>query len=345
MAGIEFKEGDVIYSKDTPLEHISLIGEGEIEGSFGGHNFLHGKTDVLGLCDLTSDAHTHTYTAISDGTIYRYPCDSIDSLNSLMESNADLAYMMVASMCRQIAELLQYKARLKHDADSAYDMINELYSEYGRLSKMYASTPKKLPGLEEITQFSGQDPLEDWVYNYYTEINDLDPAAHKSFFHGNFGIETGFIRRCFEDVSQILTSCKVYHEYLEGISSLLLHEGGYDLFSLISELHLSSLRITGADFAVEALMAPLTETLSEMAGIDSEYYQSRLDTYWDELETKRESQDASDMTDALPAEQGINQNLMDSLSQILEYSGCDETTAENFTNYSIWIIRHAISPP
>ena len=329
MAGIEFKEGDIIYAKDTPLEHISLIGEGEVEGSFGGHSFLFGKTDVLGLCDLTSDAHTHSYTAISDGTLYQYPCSGISSLDSLMQKNADIAYMMVGSMCRQIAELLQYKARLKHEADGAFKMIHETYEEYSRLCRMYASTPKKLPGLEETTQFSGHDPMEEWVHSYYTEINDLDPGTHKKFFHGNLGIETGFLHGCFEDISQILVACKMYHEYLEGISALLLHDGGYDLFSLISELHLGALKISGADEAIETLMAPLTEELSGMAGIDSDYYQSRLDTYWGALEEKRESQEE---VAAAPVEQGVNQNLLNSLDVILEYSGCDEELAGNFAS-------------
>jgi len=329
MAGVQFKEGDIIYASGAPMEHISLIGEGEIEGSFVGHKMLFGKTDVLGLCDITSDVHTHTYTAISDGTLYQYQCNDINSLDSLMQSNADIAYMMIGSMCRHTAELLQYKAKLKHETDGAYKMIHELYDEYSRLSKMYASTPKKLPGLDEITEFSGNDPTEDWVHNYYSEINDLKPGAHKNFFHGNFGIKTGFIRMCLEDITQILAACNMYHEYLEGISALLLHDGGYDLFSLISELHLGSLRISGADEAIDALMAPLTEELSDMTGIDSDYCQNRLDAYWDALEDKRSSQDE---VSAAPAQQGVNQNLLDSLKTILDYSGCDEETAGSFTS-------------
>jgi len=334
MAATAFKEGTAIYKKGDPLEHISLIGEGEVEGSFGGHTFLFGKMDVLGLCDVTSDTHTHTYSAISDGALYHYPCKGLDSLDNLIQSNADIGYMMISSICRQLSELLQYRAKLKHDVDSAFEMINELYEEYSRLSKTYASAPKKLPGLEEITKFSGHDPIEDWVHSYYIEINDLDPATHKKFFHGNTGIKVGFMRKCLNDVQRVLIACDIYHEYLEGISALLLHEGGYDLFSLISELHIGSLKITGADFAVESLMAPLTEALSDMAGIDPDYYQSRLDKYWDTLETKRESQDSSEMSEAAePAAQGVNQNLLDSLSTIIEYSGCDEETASKFTRY------------
>ena len=328
MAAVTFTEGSVIYSKDSPLEHISLIAEGEVEGSFGGHNFIFGKTDILGLCDLASDVHTHTYNAISDGSLYQYPCNGISSLDALIQKNADIAYMMTGSMCRQISELLQYKAKLKHEAESAFGLINELYEEYSRLCKTYASTPKKLPGLEDLAEFSGHDPLEDWVHNYYIEITNLEPAVHKRFFHGNSGIETGFLRRCLEDVSQVLAACNMYHEYLDEISALLLHEGGYDLFSLISELHLSSLNISGADTAVEALMDSLSNALSDMSGISSDSYQNRLETYWEDLERRRES---GEEVSAAPVQQGISQNLLDSLKTILEYSECDTELANKFT--------------
>ena len=332
MAATAFKDGSIIYNEGGALENISLIADGEVEGSFGGHTILFGKTDVLGLCDLTSNIHTHTYKATSDGSLYQYPFNGISSLDTLVKSNADIAYMMVGSMCRQIAELLQYKAKLKHEADSVFDMINELYEEYSRLSRSYASTPKKLPGLEEITRFSGHDPMEEWVHSYYAEMNNLDAATQRKFFHGNAGISTGFLRNCLNDFSQVLTACDMYHEYLDGISALLLHEGGYDLFSLISDLHLSSVNITGADFAIEALMAPLTEALSDMSGINADNYQQRLDAYWTNLEERREAADGQESVEisATAVEQGVNQNLLDSLKVILDYSGCEQEIAEEF---------------
>jgi len=326
MAANEYSEGSVVYGKGDPLEYISLIAEGEVEGSFGGHTFTLGKTDVIGLCDIIPGVYTHAYTAISNVSIYKYPCKDVRALESLIRENSDFAYLMVSSMTRQVAELLHYRTSLMHESKVAYDLLHDLYSEYSRLCKMYASTPRKLPGIEEINEFSGDDPVEDWVSNFYTEISELGSTAHKMFFHGNPGIESGFLRRCMDDVSRIFQACTAYQDYLGEISKLLLHKGGYDLFSLIRQLHLDSMRIEGADFAVETLMAPLTEALSDMTGIDPEFYQERLDAYWDALEEKRESPDTSDA----PAIQGLSHGLLDSLQTILEYSGCDDELASNF---------------
>jgi len=327
MALSEYKEGSIIINQGDQVSQILIIAEGEIEASFSGYKFTYGKTDVIGLSDLRSGTYSKTYTAISDASVYPYPCESFRELESLLRNNADIAYLMVGSMCRRMSELLKYRYQLKHEAVNAYKMIQELYSEYSRLCKTYAATPKKLPGFEEITEFSGADSIEDWMHNYYTEISALNANAHKAFFHGNPGISTGFLRRSMDDIALVVSACNVYQEYVKGISKFLLDSGGFDLFSLISDLHLNSLRIAGADAAVEELMSPLIDALSDMTGIDPDHYQQRLDTYWDTLETRRESQEVTDA----PAEQGISQELLESLETILKYSECDEETSGRFT--------------
>ena len=331
MATNEFTYGTIIYNKGEPVTQISLVAEGEIEGSSGGYNFLFGKTDILGLCDIISGVHSQTYTAISSGSLHSFPCDGVDSFGSMVEKSMDIAYLMASSMCQQISELLQYRLRLKSGAESSLDTINELYAEYGRLSRMYAIQPKKLPGLEAVEKFSFGDPVKDWLHSYYVEISELDPAIHKSFFYGNPGIVAGFIHKSVEDFSQIMLACDVYQEYLGGISSLLLNKDGYDLFSLISGLHLGCLNISGADPAIEALLAQLDDVLSDLPGIDSDYYQSRMDSYWDMLEEKRESHDSSESAGTSSVGQGVNRELLDSLKTILEYSGCEDQLAGDFT--------------
>ncbi|MCL2627714.1 MAG: cyclic nucleotide-binding domain-containing protein [Oscillospiraceae bacterium] len=329
-----FKEGSVIFREGDPLEHISLIAEGEVECLSHGHTSLLGKTDVLGFCDLKQGVYTHTYTALTDVSMYQYPCKTVDGLNALMSENADIAYLMVGSLGRQITELLYYRTRLKHEAENAFELVNDLYSEYSRLCKTYASTPKKLPGLEELKAFAGTQSVDDWVHDFYTEISELATNIHKAFFHNHPGIEAGFLNRCIDDISAVSKSCAEYQDYLKTVSALLLDSGGYDLFSLVGQLHTDSMRIDGADFAIEALMAPLTEALSnlaDMSAINAGYYQERLEAYWDSLENKRDASAGEPTLDAPPKEQAVNQNLLNSLDEILKYAGVDDEISNAFT--------------
>ena len=335
MSVTNFTEGSVIFREGDPIEYISQIADGEVECSAYGHTVLLGKTDVLGFCDLSQGVYTRTCTATTNVSMYQYFCNGIKGLDALLHKNADISYLMVSSVGRQISEMLYYRARLKNEVANAFEILTDLYAEYSRLCKTYASAPKKLPGLEEITAFSGNALVEDWVHNYYTEISELGTPAHKAFFHGNTGIVSGFLHRGVNDISMISKDCAEYQNYLKSVSALLLDSGGFDLFALVSQLHMDSMRIEGADFAIEALMSPLTEALSNLAdisAINAAYYQQRLEAYWDSLENKRSTQ-ADEPAVAAPQhkDQAVNQNLLNSLGDILKYAEADDELSNAFT--------------
>jgi len=327
MALTEYKKGSVIHSEGDPILQIALITAGELEATFHGQTTKLEKADFIGLCGLSLGSHFQTYTAASDVTLFPYPCEDINGLESLIRGNADIGYLMVNSMCRQIAAYMQYMFKLKQEAGSAFELIEELYPEYERLCKQFAFTPKKLPGLSEITAFSEQSLIQEWTLDYYMEIKDLDPATHKKFFFNNPGITSGFLRMSTADMVSVVKACTAYMDYIKGLTGLLLDSDGHDLFSIISELHISSINIKGADETIETLMEPLTWLLSDLHGIDQDHFQIRLDAYGNDLAEKRAStKEVSDV----PVVTGVNQSLQDSLDTILTYSGCAEEISNRF---------------
>ncbi|MDR0324583.1 MAG: cyclic nucleotide-binding domain-containing protein [Oscillospiraceae bacterium] len=328
MALTEFKQGSVICSEGDPLQQLLLIMRGSVESAFDAYPFRLEKGDIVGLCGFGAGSHSHTCTAVTDVAVISYPYDSFDALETLLRENVDAANLLVNSMCHQVSDHMQCWSALKQEAGGAYELLQEMYPEYVRLCRLYALTPKKLPGLEEAERFSGPDTIEDWLHDYYMEIYHLGGSHRKGFFYCHQGISSGFLRRGAEDVLQVLQSCKRYHEYIAGLSKLFLNEDGHDLFSLISELHYNSINIRGADAAVETLMARLLGLLSDMTGVDPAYYQSRLSAYKDALLLKRGSQEVTDAPDA----SSLKQNLSDSLHIILDYSGCPEDVCNQFTH-------------
>jgi hypothetical protein len=316
MPTAEYLQGSVIYTEGEPLTQISFITGGSVEASFNGHPFRFEKGDMIGLCDLATGSHSHTYTAVSDVSVFSYPYENYSSLDSLLRGNADAANLLVNSMTRQIADFLYYKAALKREADSAYDSLTEIYPQYESLCKLYAFSSKKLPGLEALARCSASDPGNEWIHDYYTEIKGLNPAARTAFFHGKPGISSGFIRKSAADMIQVIKECKIYQEYLINISSIFINQDEHDIFALVSELHIGSVSIKGADEAVDMLMMQLAGLLFNMTGVDPAYYLNRLNTYKDALMIKRSS---TDVSEAAP-DAGIKQNLSDSLETIFDYS-------------------------
>ncbi|MCL2873534.1 MAG: cyclic nucleotide-binding domain-containing protein [Defluviitaleaceae bacterium] len=323
----EFKQGSTIHIKGEALRNLSLITKGSVVTSLNGHKFQFEKGSALGLYDIHSGNHSHTYIAASDVAVFQYPYSNFNALDAMFYENADAAQLITNAMLNQISELLQYRRALKQEADSADELVGEVYSRYEELCKQYALTPKKLPGISKIAPFSGDDPVENWLQNYYLEVKGLDPAIYKGVFYGKPAISSEFIRRGAGDIHLVLQSCAIYQEYLTGMSKFFLNSDDHDLFSLISELHFQSINIKGAYEAVGSFMTMLTTLLPNMTGIDLEKYDERLKTYKDKLSVKHESQE---ITDA-PTGQGLKQNLADSLDIILNYSEWDEETCTKFT--------------
>lgn len=319
MAVLEFKQGSVICSEGQPLHNLLFITKGKAEASFFGRPFHFEQGDAIGLCDLSTGSHSHTYTAVTDVAVFSYPYDEGSTLQKLLGDNSDVANLLINSMCRQISESLEYWGSLKREAQGAYTLISQVYPKYESMCKLYALTPKVLPGYAELVSASGADLLQDWVYTYYTGIKELDAQVQRVFFSKS-GISLGFIFKGAEDIMKVLEDSRGYQDYLKNISQMLISDSGPDLFALLSELHLSTINIKGADAAVDALMLALAKIASNMTHIDQELFRGRIGAYKESLAEARSTQSLKDAPTGGGG--GVKQNLSDSLEVILDYSGC-----------------------
>jgi len=323
----DYAKGSVICAEGEPLQDIVIIKNGSARTVINGRQFLFESGDMLGICDLSLGTYSCTYTATSDVILFTFPYKNLSALESLLEQKPDIAGLLVHSLCRQLSDLLQYKLSLMQESDRAYKLLIELYAKYEQLCKQYAFTPKKLSGISDARPFSELDLFDEWLHTYYTDIKSLSQPAFKGFFNGRPGISMGFIRKGAEDALQVLNTCGDYIRYLKDITPVFLNSEKHDMFGIVSELHLNSVNIKGADAAVEAQMLQLTELLSGMTCADHEFYQKRLGLYKQELSAKREAGAGTDAHET----GGAGQSLKDSLNVILEYSGCSKELCSKFT--------------
>jgi len=325
----EFELGAIICSEGEPISNFMFLTKGTAEALFSGFPFCFEKGDMIGVCDLCKGSYSFTYTAISDVTVFTYPFRDFSSVDALLSENADVANLLISSMCRQISDSLKYKSVLKREANQSYGLVNDIYTQYENLCKLYAVKPKKLLGMTGIAQFSEADPVADWLHDYYLEINALDPAARNVFFHGKPGISSGFLRRAAGDFIDVLEACRVYQEYTKSVSRIFLNTDEFDLFAMISDLHFNSIIIKGADEAVGALMKRLTGLLSNMTGVDPVYLTERQNSYSHQLVMNRT---LKEITDA-PSVPGMEQNFSNPLDLILDYSEYPEDVRNKFIRF------------
>jgi hypothetical protein len=322
---MEFAQGATLCSMGEPMQNLFFITKGGASALLAGRTFRFDQGDTIGLDAISSGTYNHTYTAVSDMTVFTYPCECFDTLDDLLKDKPDVAHLLVNSLCRKLSDFLRYWSTLKLEADSAYSVMEDIYPQYLRLCTLYAFASKQLPGLTAITGPADSGTVDGWMHEYYSDFKDLDPTIQKTIFKIP-GIASGFLRKGAEDIIDVLQSCKALQDYLKEISKVYVSHDEHDLLSLIIELHLSSMTIKGADAAVSGIMSRLTGMLSGMTSISSSSYQSRLADYAGKIKEQRGSKGVT----GVPNAAAPKQNLSDSMAIILEYSGMGEEAANIF---------------
>jgi hypothetical protein len=280
--------------------------------------------DAIDMCALTADVHNLTYTAVTDVTAYLYPYENIDALDMQLHESVNATGLIVNSLRKQIVRLLQYRRELTIEANRAYELITEIFPEYERLCKLYALASKKLPGIEKVRWVSEIDPAEDWIHEYYTEINDLNPATLKEVLTKP-GIAWGFLRIGIKDIRLIMQSCSAHQDYLRDITKLFISADGHDILALITELHSNSTEIKGADAILNQIMVKLSEFMAGMTYVNREQFQQRLNSYKNIVGVSVKTKETG-----TPNAGAATQNLSNSLDVILDYSGLPESTRNKF---------------
>ena len=319
-----FEQGAVIADAGQVLENFYFITKGSVQASFDGQVFSLGPGDAIGLSALEAGIYTRSYKALSEVNVFSGACGRFGDLHLILRDNADMAARLVSSVCRQTSELLQFHLELKSQADRAFALTEVVYPQYEAMCARFAFASKKLPGLEEAARPVGLDSVEDCLFDYYTEIKNLDNGLLKSVF-GSTGIALGFVYKAALDFNRVLEACGAYQTYLRQITKVFLNQTGFDFFGLLAELHAAAAGIKDGGAAVKGLMKPLVDFLSASSFVDVDIYRMRVQQY-------RESMAAAPAVGQTTAPAaGAKQNLSDSLSVILEYSGCDEELSNKFT--------------
>jgi hypothetical protein len=324
MPLMEFAQGTTLCSMGEPMQNLLFITKGSASAMLAGRTFRFEQSDTIGLDAISSGCHNHTYTAVSDMTVFAYPCDSFETLDLLLKDKPDVAHLLVNSMCRKLSDFLRYWSTLKLEADSAFTTMDDIYPQYLRLCSLYAFASKQLPGLTNISAIES-GTVEGWMHEYYSEFKELEAVTQKAIFKIP-GIASGFLRKGASDIIDVLQSCKELQEYLKVIAKIYISHDEHDLFSLITELHLNSMTIKGADAAVSGIMARFTGMLSGMTSISASSYQARLASYAEKVKQQRGNKGVTE----LPNTAAPRQNLSDSMAVILEYSGMPEEAANVF---------------
>ena len=320
MAGNVLPKQSVIYTSGQPMTTLHLITSGSVKVKYPGGEYLLGKGDVIGICEICSEVHFLSYEAVTDTAVLTYPFTSMQVLTDLVSKNIDIAKFFLQSALRQINTLLNNCAVSSHACNNLYDNLLATYNTYTRICEKHRKTPLTLSGFNELTAFISEEEADLWLASYYLGFLQVFSGADAENFLKEYGIAIGFLRKASLDFRKTYQSMEEQFQYQETILSYYFNERSDDLFSRVTTLY-SQVNAAGGDEELTGLLGGIIQTAKSSPAMNTTLFATRVENFRKNMPSKK--LDESPEEEAT-VDDASYQQLTDSLGTILDYAEVDD---------------------
>lgn len=326
MPRIDLPPKKTIYKVGQPVTALHLITSGNVRVYAPTGEYMLGKGDVIGICELCSEVHFLSYETVDAVNILNYPLPSPDALQDLFVRYADIAGLFLVSAFRQICTVLNHCEASALTCSSLYNNLHEHLRAYQELCKTYRIPAKALSDIEEITTYVGMETPDMWLTGFYQGLLQVFSAGAGAALAKDSYIATGFLRKASLDFRKTYLSLEEQLRYQEQILRYYMNAEEEDLFSYYTGLFYRVSQSSSDTAEIYAAIQGVISAISGNAAVDKSQLASRLQSFREKLsQLETEQPHASDTSDA-----EVQVRLVDSLSTILEYADADSEIAANF---------------
>ncbi len=323
MAVKEYPAGKILAQSGQAISALHVIAGGSVRASYPGGEFYLKKGDVIGVCELSYDSYLITYQAEDKVSIasYAYSAEQLPK----MLGNAEMAGYIIASMFRQLQEILDQYELATFDCDNFYHYLMNSYEEYRSLCQKRGISARALPGLETLNALVLEEDIDSWTGGYYTQLRAL--VSSKPVREQGADFLRGLLMKTSRDVHEILSVCRALYDYKSDITNLLMSENRLDFFDLYASLLYKIGPHADESTGVIAAISKMMIQLESQPSIDREMYKARVAEYKERLA------DLDKFTEETAADGGKPQDvpeIHDSLNTILSYAQMAEEEANEF---------------
>ena len=322
MAVKEFPAGELLFQSEQPVTAIHLITNGTVRATWPGGEFQLTKGDVIGICELHFGSYYITYKADEAVSLAPYPCSKAQ-LSDLMGVNADMSGRIIASLYKQLRSIIKQYEQERLDCDKFYHYLIDSYGSYTAFCNKHGVAARALPGLETLSELVLDEDVADWLGGYYSQLLALvknSPAKKKSS-----AFMFGLMAKASQDIYQVISVCRVLHDYKSELSNLLMNENRLDLFDFYASLLYRIGSNTEDSTTLSDTISAMMSQLESHSSLDQAMYEKRVAEYHDRLNSL-----SAHTGDSADAAAGASAEIIDSLNTILSYSKVSEETAYAF---------------
>lgn len=173
MSEFIMKTGEVITTAGRSIDKIWIIKSGRVRVECAGGSYELGAGDVIGVCEAFLEVHFLNYVALEDTVTYAYQIMSMESVNSILCSNPNIARIFIRSCIRQIIKLIYSYRTEQVRCNAIYDSLKACYNIYVNLAQYVGVELQRNRAIEELEAYSNNEELDFWISGYYEGLNRI----------------------------------------------------------------------------------------------------------------------------------------------------------------------------
>lgn len=326
MAGIDLPKQKIIYKTGQSLTALHLITRGLVRVYSPDGEYLIGKGDVIGICELCSEVHFLTYETLEEVNILTYPLPGLNTLQELFEKHPDIIGLFLISAFRQICTLLNHCDVSGVACSNLYNHLREHLTAYQNLSQRYRFPTRELEGIEQITTYVGTETPDMWLNGYYMGLLHIFSENGTAAYAREPAVAIGFLRKASLDFNKTYLALEEQAHYQEQLLHFYMNPEEEDLFAALTSLYYRVAPATADTTELYEVIQNVISTAGSYVGLDSAMLSARLRSFHENLSRIGATEPTS--TDA--QHQEVHAQLAGSLSAILEYACADKDIAVSF---------------
>lgn len=234
MSELIIKSGKMFIITGHSIDKIYIIKSGQMRVQCDGGSYEIGAGDVIGICEAFSEVHFLTYTASADTVVYAYPINGIESIDSILNSNSDIARIFIRSCIRQITKLINSYRTERVRSNTIYDSLIACYNIYINLAGTVGIEPEKLENIENLETYSNNEEVDFWLSGYYEGLNRVYASDDYKLLIEEADISVGMLRKGSLDARKsVLLMGDMYQYVKKCLNYYFLEEEGGIFYRLL----------------------------------------------------------------------------------------------------------------
>ncbi|MFC2475905.1 MAG: hypothetical protein ACFNTU_00245 [Catonella sp.] len=320
MAEFIVKAGETFTTAGRSVDKIWIIKSGKVRVECAGGSYELGPADVIGVCEAFLEVHFLTYIAMEDTAAYAYPIVSAESVDSILNSNPDIARIFIRSCIRQITRLIYAYRTEQVRCNAIYDSLKACYNIYINLAGYVGIRLERNEEIESLEGYANNEELDFWLSGYYEGLNRIYAGDNYKTLIVEPDISVGMLRKgCLDARKSVQLMGDRYQFVKKCLNCYFMEEEGGLFYRLLEVFERFSADVNIKNNFLNKMNIIVYEAAKFPMSMDNKLAY-RIKECSEALKNLRENEKPAENTVKDNTEPDIADELYESLDKILDFA-------------------------